>query len=102
MTMDNSHPKARRGQTQHSFHSTGSMNILCFDISTGGLAAAVFDENLQASKPFEIPWRIVVAADGAATLDVAFFNPAVAAAIHPGKDRGNRTVISIEHDAVVH
>src|SRR5262245_10900469 len=44
------------------------MKILCFDISTGGLSRAVFDEDLNASDLFESPWRISVEEDGSAVL----------------------------------
>ena len=34
------------------------MNILCFDISTGGMSAAVFDDNLNASQFSEEAWDV--------------------------------------------
>ncbi len=49
------------------------MNILCFDISTGGAGAAILDETLKASKMAEIPWNIRLHADGAAVLDSELF-----------------------------
>src|SRR5215471_17845428 len=49
------------------------MNILCFDISTGGVAAAVVDEQLQAVTTVEVPWRIALQSDGAAVLNADLF-----------------------------
>jgi gluconokinase len=45
-----------------------AMRVLCFDISTGGLARAVFDENLVAYDMAESPWHITMDAGGAAVL----------------------------------
>jgi len=47
------------------------MNVLCFDISSGGLASAVFNEELAPSDIEEILWNIHVQPDGSAVLDPA-------------------------------
>ncbi len=46
------------------------MRVLCFDISSGGLARAVFDERLAAGDVSESPWHIEVEADSSAVLTV--------------------------------
>ena len=53
------------------------MNILCFDISTGGLSAAVFDDALNASNLVESTWDIALKADGAAVLAPNLFKRAL-------------------------
>src|SRR3954468_23591717 len=44
------------------------MNLLCFDISSGGIAAAVFDANLQRLRFVETRWTFESGELGAATL----------------------------------
>lgn len=53
------------------------MNVLCFDIATGGLTAALFNEKLEASRVIEKPWRIRLQPDGAAVLPVSVFEQAI-------------------------
>ncbi|PYS47542.1 MAG: hypothetical protein DMG13_27640 [Acidobacteria bacterium] len=52
------------------------MNVLCFDISSGGLSAAIFNEELAASHLIETAWQIPVEEDGSAVLDVKTFEAA--------------------------
>jgi len=33
------------------------MNLLCFDISSGGISAVLFDSNLNSSQLIEVPWN---------------------------------------------
>src|SRR5690349_10498035 len=44
------------------------MRVLCFDISSGGLGRAVFDEELGVHDVAESSWQITNEADGAAVL----------------------------------
>jgi gluconokinase len=44
------------------------MNLLCFDISSGGISAALFDSNLDCFRFSEAQWKIETDAQGAATL----------------------------------
>ena len=39
------------------------MNVLCFDIASGGLSAAIFDEHLIAAHAVEVPWTIALGSD---------------------------------------
>jgi gluconokinase len=62
------------------------MKVLCFDIASGGLSAAVFDEQLVASSLTEIPWRIQTAPDGSAVLELSTFDEAFRAALKASHD----------------
>jgi len=53
------------------------MNVLALDIASGGVSAALFDENLSANRPMESPWQILQNADGSAVLDVSTFEQAL-------------------------
>lgn len=44
------------------------MEVLCFDIGSGGIAAARFDEQLEVSASQEVPWDLHRDAQGHATL----------------------------------
>lgn len=44
------------------------MEVLCFDIGSGGVAAARFDERLSVSASEEIPWQLHRDAEGRVTL----------------------------------
>src|SRR6185503_10173362 len=44
------------------------MEVLCFDIGSGGIAAARFDEQLEVSAHREVPWDLHRDAQGHATL----------------------------------
>jgi gluconokinase len=44
------------------------MNLLCFDISSCGISAAMFDSNLEPIRFSETQWKIETDAEGAATL----------------------------------
>jgi gluconokinase len=46
------------------------MNVLTFDISSGGLSAGIFDADLSATSLVEVPWEIPLGSDGAATLEI--------------------------------
>jgi len=47
------------------------MEVLCFDIGSGGIAAARFNEHLEESALREIPWDLHRDAQGRATLSAA-------------------------------
>ena len=47
------------------------MNLLCFDISSGGISAAVFDARLSAKQFAESQWVLETGSKGAATLPIA-------------------------------
>jgi gluconokinase len=55
------------------------MEVLCFDISSGGIAAALFDEQLKASATKEIPWELHRDAQGRATLSADDIEAAILA-----------------------
>ena len=63
------------------------MNVLAFDIASGGLVVALFDEKLAAANLVEIPWHIKLQPDGAAVLTVAALDNAVVAACARFKGR---------------
>lgn len=44
------------------------MDVLCFDIGSGGVTAARFDQRLSVSASAEIPWQLHRDAEGRATL----------------------------------
>ena len=44
------------------------VNILAFDVSSGGVSATIFDSDLQPVSTLEREWRLVMNEDGAATL----------------------------------
>lgn len=46
------------------------MTLLCFDISSGGLSAAILDSNLKVLKLAEDRWQLEPDASGAATLSI--------------------------------
>src|SRR5262245_13055774 len=52
------------------------MKVLCFDIASGGLSAAIFDEHLSALHSVEVPWSIALGSDGSAVLDPRIFDSA--------------------------
>jgi len=68
------------------------MKVLCFDISSGGLGRAVFDENLKASDVAEIPWDIHQDSDGAAVLPLETLRAALRASMN--------SVASVAIDAI--
>jgi gluconokinase len=47
-----------------------AMNILCFDISSGGISAAIVDSDLQPARFVETPWVLEADEFGAAVLSV--------------------------------
>ena len=47
------------------------MNILCFDISSSGISACVFNSRLDATRFVETRWSLETEADGAAALSAA-------------------------------
>ena len=47
------------------------MNILCFDISSSGISACVFNSKLDATRFVEAQWSLETDADGAAALSAA-------------------------------
>jgi gluconokinase len=46
------------------------MNLLCFDVSSGGISAAVFDSNLEVQRIAERKWSLDTDDQGAATLSL--------------------------------
>src|SRR5919197_1208875 len=46
------------------------MDVWCFDIASGGITAARFDEQLKVSAKHEVPWDLHRDAQGQATLAV--------------------------------
>ena len=46
------------------------MNILCFDIASGGITGAILDPQLHAARLTETPWMLESGTDGAAALPV--------------------------------
>jgi len=56
------------------------MNILAFDIASGGLSAAVFNEDLVPKRLTEIPWHIREGVDGSAVLEVPHLEKALSQA----------------------
>jgi gluconokinase len=57
------------------------MNVLAFDISSGGFSAGIFNEDLSVTSLVETPWTIPPAPDGAAVLEVPAFLEAFAQTI---------------------
>ena len=53
------------------------MKVLCFDIASGGLSAAIIDEHLTALHAVEVPWTISLGSDGSAVLDLQTFDAAL-------------------------
>jgi gluconokinase len=53
------------------------MEVLCFDIGTGGVVAARFNEHLQASAQSEVPWDLHRDAQGRATLSADHIESAI-------------------------
>ncbi|HLH29600.1 MAG TPA: FGGY family carbohydrate kinase [Terriglobia bacterium] len=47
------------------------MNVLCFDVSSGGISAAIMNSALAATRFVEVAWRLETDERGAATLSVA-------------------------------
>lgn len=58
------------------------MNVLCFDIASGGISAAIFNEELAVSDVVEVPWQISNGADGSAVLPVSVFNQTLKDVFH--------------------
>ena len=52
------------------------MKVLAFDIASGGLSAAIFNEQLTAVHAVEVPWTITLSSDGSAVLDLQTFDAA--------------------------
>jgi gluconokinase len=47
------------------------MNLLCFDIATGGISAALFDANLDVTRFAETQWTLQTDDQGAATVSIS-------------------------------
>src|SRR5689334_12547114 len=78
------------------------MNILCFDISTGGLTAAILNEQLNALSTSEIPWQISTNADGAAVVDVDLFKRAMLESTTTIPDKFRSDIDAISFSAFMH
>jgi len=56
------------------------MNVLTFDIASGGISAAVFNEDLVPRGLTKIPWHIPEGSDGSAVLEVPHLEEALSQA----------------------
>src|SRR5262245_9943231 len=72
------------------------MKVLTFDIATGGLSAAIFDQQLNALHAVEVPWTIDVGSDGSAVLDLQTLDDAFLEAFRLLEQSAGTDPISID------
>src|SRR5215510_3917080 len=71
------------------------MDVLCFDIGSGGISAARFDESLTATPPHEVQWNLSRDGDGRATLVAAEIESAFKFLAHSLQAGGPVAAVSI-------
>jgi gluconokinase len=76
------------------------MEVLCFDIGSGGIAAARFNEQLEVSAQREVPWDLHRDAQGRATLSADHIEAAI---LQLSKDiRGDESPAAVSIGCFMH